>query len=231
MQSWLRAIGLVWVALLVACQQPAAPAGPTRAPLRLPPDSARFTVYQRNTVAIPGSGGELLLTIDDITRGQTMSSLEWRDGERVLGPRALRVHDSVDFSVGTQHWRLTVTQMHNQLIGDDWAEFSLIARPESGAAADPQQEIEALLAAVGALDGAEFIRNGSSSTPTEAAQHLREKWQAATVPINSAEDFITAIGARSTASGEPYQIRLSDGSLVSSESWLRQELQGLRQAQ
>ncbi len=94
------------MALLFACSPPAAPVGPTRAPLQIE-GSANFTQYQRTTIALPGSAGQLLLTIDDITGGQTMASLEWRDGERVAGPRALYLSDHLDFSVGMQHWRLS----------------------------------------------------------------------------------------------------------------------------
>lgn len=217
------------IAILIGCQQPATPAAPVRAPLAVE-GSSSFTMNQRTTAAIPGSAGQLLLTIDDITGGQTMASLEWRDGERLLGPRAMYLNDSVDFSIGAQNWRLTLTRMHNELIGMDWAEFTLSARAEPGSAPDATREIEALLAAVAALDGAEFIRNGQSYTAAAAAQHLREKWQAAGPAIDSAEDFIVAIGSRSSTSGEVYTIRRADGSSVNAEDWFRAQLLRMRQA-
>lgn len=223
MPHWVRVLLSLLVCTLIACNQSATPAAPVRAPLQVD-GNATFTIYQRTTAALPGSKGELLLTIDDITGGQTMTSLEWRDGEHLLGPRALYLNDAVDFQVGGQHWRLSLSHMHNELIGNDWVEFTLSERAPPGAAADVAAEIEALLAAVAALEGAEFIRNGQSHTPATAAQHLREKWRANESVITSAEDFIATVGSHSSASGEAYTIRLADGSTLTAERWLSDRL-------
>lgn len=223
MPHWVRVLLSLLVCTLFACNQSATPAVPVRAPLQLD-GNATFTIYQRTTAPLPGSRGELLLTIDDITGGQTMTSLEWRDGERVLGPRALYLNDAVDFQVGDQRWRLTLSHMHNELIGNDWVEFTLGERAPPGAAADVAAEIEDLLAAVAAIEGAEFIRNGQSHAPATAAQHLREKWHANESAISSAEDFIATVGSHSSASGEAYTIRLADGSTLTAERWLSDRL-------
>lgn len=212
--------------LLSACGQANGPADPVRAPLKVT-GIAAFTLYQRSTIALPGSAGELLMTIDDITAGQTMTTLEWRDGTHLVGPRSLRVDDSLDFSVAGQPWRLTLVQMHNELIGNDWADFTLQARPPAGHLTS-EQEIEALIGALEALDDAEFVRNGQVYSAGEAAAHLREKWRTAGTEIASAEDFIREIGSRSASSGAPYMIRLPDGSSTSAETWLRAQLKQLR---
>ena len=227
MPQWSRVLLSLLICALTACNQSATPAAPARAPLRIE-GSTTFTMSQRTTAALPGSADALLLTIDDITGGQTMTSLEWRDGEHVLGPRALRLNDSIDFSVADHHWRLTLSHMHNELIGNDWVEFTLRERAAPGAAADAAAEIDALLIAVARLEGAEFIRNGQSHDPATAAQHLREKWRANEGPIDSAEDFIVTVGSHSSASGEAYTIRLADGSTLTAERWLGDELQRIR---
>lgn len=227
MPQWPRVLLLLLICALTACNQPATPAAPVRAPLQVK-GSITFTMSQRTTTALPGSADALLLTIDDITGGQTMTSLEWRDGEHVLGPRAMRLNDTVDFTVGGQNWRLTLSQMHNELIGNDWAEFTLREREQPGAAADAAAEIDALLIAVADLDGAEFIRNGQSHDPATAAQHLRDKWRANEGSINSAEDFIEVVGSRSSASGGQYTIRMADGSTLTAERWLSEQLERIR---
>lgn len=227
MPQWSRMLLSLLICVLTACNQSATPAAPVRAPLQVK-GSTTFTISQRTTTALPGSADALLLTIDDITGGQTMTSLEWRDGEHVLGPRALRLNDTVDFIVGGQNWRLTLSQMHNELIGNDWVEFTLREREQPGAAADAATEIDALLIAVADLDGSEFIRNGQSHPPATAAQHLRDKWRANEGSINSAEDFIAVVGSRSSASGEDYTIRMADGSTLTAERWLSEQLQRIR---
>lgn len=93
---------------------------------------------------------------------------------------------------------------------------------------DAAAEIEALLAAVAELEGAEFIRNGQSHAPATAAQHLRDKWHANESAITSAEDFIVTVGSHSSASGEAYTIRLADGSTLTAERWLSDRLQLVR---
>jgi len=77
--------------------------------------------------------------------------------------------------------------------------------------AAPVDDIESLLHYVGALQGAAFIRNGESHTPTEAEAHLRLKWTKQKDQIGSAEDFIRLCGTKSSVSGKPYIIRFSDG--------------------
>ena len=227
MPQWSRMLLSLLICALTACNQSATPAAPVRAPLQIK-GITTFTISQRTTTALPGSADALLLTIDDITGGQTMTSLEWRDGEHVLGPRALRLNDTVDFIVGGQNWRLTLSQMHNELIGNDWVEFTLRERAQPGAADDAAAEIDALLIAVAELEGAEFIRNGQSHAPATASQHLREKWRANEDSIISAEDFIVTVGSHSSASGEAYTIRLADGSTLTAERWLSDRLQIIR---
>lgn len=183
-------------------------------------------VYQRTTTALPGSDGQLLLTIDDITGGQTLTSLEWRDGERVAGPRSLSTGGSVEFVVDGQRWRLRMTLLHNELIGNDWAEFVL--EPAASVAAQPESEIDALILAIDGLEQVQFIRNGQSYTAHEAAQHLRQKWRAAGAQIRSAEDFISGIASQSSSTGEPYLLRFPDGRTVSAQLWLTERLQQMR---
>lgn len=86
------------------------------------------------------------------------------------------------------------------------------------------QKIAYLIASVETLQGAQFIRNGVSYNAKAAADHLRLKLRAAGSRVVTADDFIRLCGSASSVSGIPYQIKFSDGRLVSSEAYLRQKL-------
>jgi Family of unknown function (DUF5329) len=90
-------------------------------------------------------------------------------------------------------------------------------------------KIERLLALVGAMDGAVFIRNGSEHTPKEAVDHLRMKWEGAFVPIPTARDFVEKIATKSLTTGEPYRIRLADGTEVLAGEYLAARLAEIEQ--
>lgn len=69
-----------------------------------------------------------------------------------------------------------------------------------------------------------FIRNGTEYNSDEAARHLEKKWGRVKDKITTADDFITYIASKSSMSGEPYLIKLKDGKIVASESWLKERL-------
>jgi hypothetical protein len=87
-----------------------------------------------------------------------------------------------------------------------------------------RQKIDYLIASVETLQGAEFIRNGKSYDARAAADHLRLKLRTAGARVATADDFIRYCASVSSVSGTPYQIRFADGSVVSSEAFLRQRL-------
>ncbi len=86
------------------------------------------------------------------------------------------------------------------------------------------QKIQYLIAAVEGLSGAEFVRNGTGYPAKEAANHLRLKLKNAGSRVRTAEDFIRNCASVSSVSGKPYQIRFSDGHVVTAEAFLRQKL-------
>ena len=97
-------------------------------------------------------------------------------------------------------------------------------------AATPAREIEMLLGALGRLDGAVFIRNGSEHSATDAEAHLRMKWDRQKDQIKTAEDFIVRCGSKSSQSGQRYEIRLKDGQKIFADEFLHAELKKLRGA-
>ena len=87
-----------------------------------------------------------------------------------------------------------------------------------------ERRIEFLIASIENLQDAQFIRNGTAYDAKAAADHLRLKLKVAGAHVATAEDFIRLCASVSSSSGQPYLIRFSDGSVVSSEAFLRQRL-------
>jgi len=99
----------------------------------------------------------------------------------------------------------------------------------SGAVAAPSDEIEALLAYVGKLEGASLIRNGDAH-PAAAVAHLRRKWTAQKEQIQSAEDFIRLCATGSSVSGLASTIRFADGHEEEAAVVLQRQLKAIRGA-
>src|SRR5947209_2194870 len=84
-------------------------------------------------------------------------------------------------------------------------------------AAEPMPEkekIDLLIQSIESLRDAQLLRNGTAYDAKTAADHLRMKLGQAGDRIKTAQDFIRYIGSKSSVSGEPYKIRLADGSVI-----------------
>jgi len=156
-----------------------------------------------------------------------MVSLIRRKEANLLGPLSLKEGESVPFRFKDSEFSVTLTDLNNQLIGDDEATFSITDATSNTLSED--EKIQQLISKVESLTGAAFIRNGSEHTPREAADHLRRKLNGANGRIRTAEDFIQQIATGSSISGEEYQIRFTDGRSVPAHEYLRDELQRLSQ--
>jgi hypothetical protein len=232
------------VLLVLGCptkpETPAPPQQPIPQPApKLSGLPIEMTVKQRTTTVLPGSGGAVSVTIDDITRGQVMVSLAAKDGAVLLGPTSLTAGKSAEFKLGDESYFVLLEALDNELVGEDSATLVFSdtlptdeAPPKvtaSEAEQEPDAELEAakieqLIEHVGSLEGAVFIRNGEEHTPTEAAAHLRRKWEAAGGRITSAQQFIEQLASKSSVSGETYRIRLADGTETTSGEYLRTRL-------
>lgn len=97
---------------------------------------------------------------------------------------------------------------------------------EAGYGQDSREadKIQYLISSVETLQGVKFIRNGKAYDARMAGDHLRLKLKAAGDRIKTAEDFIRLCASKSSISGEPYQIRFSDGSTLKSEVFFRNRL-------
>lgn len=118
--------------------------------------------------------------------------------------------------------------MRRALLG---AILLLVAHPATATpVAAEQARIEYLIRSIAALEGAVFIRNGSSYSAADAADHLRLKLSKAGARVATAADFIVLCGAKSSTSGQPYRIRYADRREVTSEAFLRERLAHYRAA-
>ena len=86
---------------------------------------AEVTVKQRSTTVVPGSEESLRVTIDDITRGQVMTSLADKEGGAVLAATSLATGDTVMFKLGDETFQLTLKELNNALVGEDFATFTI----------------------------------------------------------------------------------------------------------
>lgn len=86
------------------------------------------------------------------------------------------------------------------------------------------KRIEHLIRSVESLKVAVFIRNGTDYGAKDAGEHLRMKLKNAGNRVKTAEDFIEGCGARSSLSGTPYKIRLSDGTTTETAPFFKARL-------
>lgn len=180
-----------------------------------------FEVDQRKSEPIPGTAGDLVLSIGDVTRGQAMTSLATQDGATVLPRKSMTAGEVAEFRYREQGFRLTLSAFDTALVGTDSATFTVTAL---SAPLSESQKIEKLIRAIETLDGAVFIRNGDEHDAPKAASHLRRKWNAAGDRVKTAEDFIDGLATESSMSGRPYEIRLADGTVVPSRAFLQEQL-------
>ena len=182
--------------------------------LNLPNDYAAFDVYQRGSMPIPGTGGYLRLHLGDITAGQVIVRLLTAEGEVVVDSTSVRAGEQIAFNLGENRYVVTVERLVNKLIGGD---FGLFAVSQSG-----RSERARILRLIEYIEGADigFVREGQTYTAAEAAQHLRTKFEGAGGHVKTLDDFIAKVASRSSTTGNPYQVKLRDGTAVDAEAWL-----------
>jgi hypothetical protein len=69
-----------------------------------------------------------------------------------------------------------------------------------------------------------FFRNGSSYTPSEAAEHMNRKYQHFREEIDTPEEFIELCATKSLLTGKPYLVVDGQGKERRTSDWLRAKL-------
>lgn len=231
-----RSFGLLLVAFAIACggnkpaqEDTSTPKQVSKPPLELPEAGAPLRLVQRTSAELPGSGGVYTIGIDDITGGQVGLTIGRKDGGGVLVTKSVRPKETVPFTIDDHRYEVVVEALDNELVGDDVAR--LLVRAAAGdddpkATRSEPERIEALIATIASSDIV-FIRNGSEHSASEAADHLRTKWSRAGDRVQTAEQFIDVLGSTSSQSGEPYRVRLPDGTERDAGPWLHERLETL----
>ncbi|MEM1213617.1 MAG: DUF5329 domain-containing protein [Planctomycetota bacterium] len=212
-------LALTSLCLASCSQQPAPASPPTPPPLSGLP--LEITLAQRSTTPTPDTDAKLLITLDDITRGQVIVSVATPDGQPLLAPRSMTLNATAPFKLDGQPLLLSLTSLDNSLTGDDFATFTLT---EDTGQLTETQKIERLIQGIADMPDALFIRNGSEHAADKAASHLRRKWDAAGDRITTAHDFIEHLASRSSMTGKPYHIRTPDGQTTPSRDYLLHQL-------
>ena len=98
-------------------------------------------------------------------------------------------------------------------------------------AAPVRAEIELLLSKLQA-SGCEFNRNGSWYSGAEAKDHLLRKLEyiEGRSTVQSTEQFIELAAAKSSSSGQPYQVKCGAEAPADSQVWLAKQLGVVRAA-
>lgn len=73
-----------------------------------------------------------------------------------------------------------------------------------------------------------FIRNGKEHSAEDAEKHIEKKYNHYKKKIKTPEDFIEKSATKSMMSGKKYQIKLKDGTVITSQDWLLAELKRYR---
>lgn len=190
--------------------------------LILPTTPYEFKLYQRQILEIAVANSDpLTIYIGDITQGQTLLNLT--QGKQELINQSIVQGEKVTFSISDSSYVIFCKEQVNLLIGEDYAYF-VISHSYLDIDADNTgseislENIEHLITLVEQSDVI-FIRNGNQHTPKEVADHLRTKWENSGNKNMTIEQFIENIASKSSISGNPYQVKLADGSVVTAKEW------------
>lgn len=172
------------------------------------------TIVQRRSAEVPGSRGFLRVQLGDITAGAVLLTVRGADGEDVVAQRLVRERDRVLFELAGGTFALVVDRLENLLIGDDFAVLRAV-----DAASLPRDLVTELLHCIESSD-ATFVRGTVEFGGRQAGIHVRKKL-AALGREPSVDEFVDTVASTSSTTGEPYRVRLPDGSEQTMREWLR----------
>jgi len=91
------------------------------------------------------------------------------------------------------------------------------------AGSEAEKEINYLLEFVATSDCA-FIRNSERHNGADAADHLRGKYKLDKRHVHTAEDFISRVATKSSATGMPYTVKCGEDEAEATSRWLHHVL-------
>jgi len=93
----------------------------------------RMTIVQRHTEFVPGSRKSVRISIDDITGDQVLLKIYGRGNKPIVRTRSVKVGDVIPFDIGPNRYALSVRELRNFLVGDDFGVFEIAAKPPKSA--------------------------------------------------------------------------------------------------
>lgn len=108
--------------------------------------------------------------------------------------------------------------------------FLGLLMPVMSSAAEPEEEIEYLLDAVGS-SGCTFVRNGKQHDAEDAEDHLRMKYRRGKRYAPTTEKFIERLASASSMSKKPYHIECPGDDVMLTGEWLKAKLDDYRSEQ
>lgn len=115
---------------------PRTPAGPAPPPPL--PDRLTARLPQRTEIHLPEHRPSIVVAIGDIAGGAVSLVIDTSEGESLAEPRMVRMGDRVEFELDGHAYELTVIDLQNHQIGEDFAAFEIRRRQRSeGASTAP----------------------------------------------------------------------------------------------
>lgn len=193
--------------------------------LQLPQEHTALRVRQRSEANVPGSREWLRVKLADITRARVETTLETADGRMLVARRRMFERDSVEFALADGRYVLTLDRLQNELIGDDHAEFTVCP-----ADAFVPDRIGQLLRAVEASVHT-FVRDDEEVDGAATMKFLLAKVSGPNGRAVTVEQFVDELASKSSKTGEPCRVKRVDGTVVTMQQWLREELRRLEAAE
>lgn len=193
-------------------------------PGQLEPEDPSFVVMQRRRVTLPGSNDWLRVHVGDITAGQALVSVTDALGRFVAHAQSLGEKDFLDIELANEQYVLVVDRLVNRLVGNDHASFRIVEKKRF-----KPDEIAMFIRRI--VDAKVlFVREGQDYNADLAQRFLRARYLNHRGPKWTLEQFVEA-ASKSSRNGEPYQVRLPDGTVVAAKEWFTAQLKKMRSEQ
>jgi len=92
--------------------------------IKLENDTYEFQLLQRQTKNIPSENGKVEIGIGDITGGQAWLTIN-KDSVSVF-EKSIHQGDTMEFKIDETPYKITCTELINNLIGDDLGTFKIL---------------------------------------------------------------------------------------------------------
>lgn len=91
-----------------------------------------------------------------------------------------------------------------------------------------EQKIDALIQIIRSMHDEKFIRNGKEYDTIKAVKLIEYKYNKEKPSLTNATEFIEKCAAKSATTGLPYQIKFPDGTIKTSETFLKEKLADIK---